>query len=193
MADNRLAGERAWLRAAIDATGLKPTPFATRAGIAPSTITRFLAGTSKSGLERRTIELICQTYGLAPPPFAATPAAGFAEPDIAPHTEQPPVFAGVTLTADQYVATVNTSALDLDGVLPGDAILFDMALAPAAGDVVAAQVYRETGAITVLRLYEPPFLVVHTTERTQSARPLLVDGERVKIAAVARIVHRQRR
>jgi hypothetical protein len=62
-----------------------------------------------------------------------------------------------------------------------------MAVKPRAGDVVAAHVYNlgRGTAETVLRLYDPPYLVTRSTDDAISLKPLLVDDERVRITATA--------
>lgn len=96
------------------------------------------------------------------------------------------------MTADQYVAAVNTRALALLGLMPGDEILFDMGTQAVAGDVVQAQIYGGTGAETVLRIYDPPYLVARSLDAS-APKPVAVDGERVRIAAVALRLHRSLR
>jgi hypothetical protein len=190
VADSEAETIRAWLEAAIAQSGLKPTPFAKEAGLAPSTVLRALDRDHPSSLERRSIRKIMDTFHVAAPyvqDAQTTYGPGMHEAELVEIETAPAAFAGEPLTANQYVRRVNTRALDLAGFLPGDEVLLDMAVLPRAGDVVAAQVYnlQRGTAETVLRLYDPPYLVARSTDDTLPLKPLLVDNERVKVMAVA--------
>lgn len=183
---------RQWLEQAIARSGLKPTPFAQKAGIAPSTILRALAAAGDFDLDPRTVRKLRDTYGLPPPGGAAT---GFSEPDLAPY-EAEDGEADMPAAPNVYLKRVGSRVMELDGILPGDVLTLDMARVPAQGDTVEAQVYAldRPVAETVLRLYDPPYLLARTLDPAH-AKPLLVDGERVRIAAVlvrlARIFHKR--
>lgn len=185
---------RAWLNDVMQRTGLRATPLAKRVGLAPSTLLRALDANRPTALERRSIVLIAAATGLPAPSIGGEAAGGqigprgFAEPDLVPLSEQPPVWNGRTLTPNQYVATVGSRVLVLAGVMPGDELLMDMAARPEAGDIIQAQVYGAADADTLLRLYDPPYLVTRSAD--DPPKPLPVDGERVRIAAVARGVWR---
>jgi hypothetical protein len=78
---------------------------------------------------------------------------------------------------------VNSRALDLAGVLPGDFLVVDIGDVDARkGDIVCAQVHSRTGdhAQTVFRIYEKPYLVALSSER-RYAKPLQVDDSDVTI------------
>jgi hypothetical protein len=179
------ARQRAWLEGVLRATGLRATPLAKGAGIAPSTLLRALDADDPSLLAARTIAKIAAAYGVPGIGQAAAPA-GLGEPDLAPYAAGP----DDDLPADRYRRSVRSRVLDLKGILPGDVVLFDMAATPAAGDVVEAQIYAGMNAETVLRIYDPPYLIARSTDPVIAPKPLPVDGERVRIAAVA--VHLER-
>lgn len=174
-------------------TGMKATPLAQLAGIAPSTLLRALDRDRPTSLERRTIERLAGATGVAPP-WSDRLDQGLAEPDTAPWSADD----GTSPPADQYWKIVQTRALELAGILPGDRLLFDLSVPAVAGDVVEAQVYAldRRDAETVLRLYEPPTLVTRTMDPALAgravARALIVDGERVRIAAVLIRLSRER-
>ena len=182
-------------------TGLRATPLAQRAGIAPSTLLRALDPDRPTSLERRTIERLADATGVAPPWNAAPGGGGFSDADTAPWSAADDAASPVDqapLPVDQYWKVVRTRALELAGILPGDLLLFDQSLDANADDVVEAQVYSldSRTAETVLRLYEPPTLVTRTMDPALTgrpvARPLIVDGERVRIVAVMLKVSRVR-
>lgn len=188
---------REWLTDVMRITGMKPTPLAKKAGLAPSTILRALQDDNPTALERRSITKICATFSVQPPMLAPDPGylslpvdVGVA--DISRLDDQPLTWAGLPLTPNQYVARVGTRAVDLAGVRPGDELLFDMAATPHAADVVSAQVYSPSlGARTVLRIYDQPYLTTRSTDPDFPTKPFLVDGEWVRIAAVARLLLRE--
>lgn len=188
-ANNDAEQIRQWLEGVIKQTGLKPTPLAKEAGLAPSTLLRALDPDNPTALERRSIAKIVARFNVAPP-FApgAAPAGyppGFSEDELLAPEDDAPVFEGAHLTPNQYVRTINTRALELAGYLPGDVALFDMSVTARDGDAVAANVYNlQGGADTVLRIFEPPYLVTRTMDREIASKPRLVDGEHVRIMAV---------
>ena len=73
--------------------------------------------------------------------------------------------------------------LDLVGVLPGDVLEFELGTPPRAGDIVVAQVYDSEAAAakTVIRLYQPPVLITHSTDPNLGNRPLLIDAAEVRV------------
>jgi hypothetical protein len=179
---------RDWLMEVMRRTGLKPTPLAKEAGLSPSTLLRALDDEAPSVLDRRSIKKIVDKFGVAGPALLDAPskmATGFAEPDLVAYEMETPLFAGAALEPDQYVKKVNTRALDLDGYLPGDGVLFDMKIAPRSGDAVEAQVYTQGSAETVFRRYDAPYLVSRSSDIAGYQKPMLVDNERVKVVAVA--------
>lgn len=81
--------------------------------------------------------------------------------------------------------TVKGAALELAGYRAGDMLVADLEARPEASDVVVAQFYdwQADAARTVLRIFEPPYLVATATDPTKY-KPELVDNERVVVKAV---------
>lgn len=77
------------------------------------------------------------------------------------------------------------SALELSGYRPGDFLIVDLEDEAEAGDVVCAQIYdwQAASARTVLRLYQPPYLVAAAKDPARY-RPELVDNDKVVIKGV---------
>lgn len=77
---------------------------------------------------------------------------------------------------------VKSHAMSLAGLLIGDFMLVDTHQAERvkAGDVVVAQVYNRSGAMTVLRRFEPPVLVAASADPAEG-RVHVVDGINVVI------------
>lgn len=177
---------RSWLDGVLRQTGLKPTPLAKRAGLSPSTLLRFLDG--EGSLDLSTIDKIVDTYGVPGPQLYGEGAAhAFAEPDLVVIETDGPALWQVQLKPTQGVWQLKTRVLELAGFLPGDLLVFDSAVKPEARDIVVAQVLSGGSppeAETVLRLYDPPYLLTETTDPAMKRKPLLVDNDRVGIWGV---------
>lgn len=80
------------------------------------------------------------------------------------------------------VWTVNSRAMELGGLLPGDRILLDRNQSELckAGDIVVASSLSGNDQKMLLRRYEPPVLVAETTNASDK-RTRVVDGETVTI------------
>jgi len=81
--------------------------------------------------------------------------------------------------------SVETSAMNMEGVLPGDLIITDLGLSAKDGDMVLAQqTDQRTGKTqTLLRRYAPPFLLARSTD-CRFDKPIIVDEAEVIILAV---------
>ena len=78
---------------------------------------------------------------------------------------------------------VKGRALELAGYRPGDMLVADMEAEAQAGDVVVAQHWQAGTARTILRLFQPPYLIAANTNPA-GHRPELVDGEHITMKAV---------
>lgn len=199
-ADDRAEIVRQWLVEAIAKSGLKPTPFATRAGLSPSTILRNLEG--EVSLDLRSIDKIVDHYNIPGPSIygeAQANAPGFSEAELASYTSDVPTWWKIELSPKQGLWQVNTRSLELAGVLPGDIILVDSNVAPKIPregeprDVVVAQILGAGTAETVLRLYDPPYLLTDTADPHSKRKPELVDNVRVSIWGVQVKLFRERK
>jgi len=192
---------REYVRLVVERTGKAATRIAKELGIAPSTLTRLLKEESPTAtLHARTLRKL-QDYSGIPPIFGDSSAPvlrGFGE-DAVPfdaRSADPVLSAAIkALTAGRKAAdpwTVRTRALDRIGYLPGDIVIVDLGRRAEAGDAVCAQVYdwRRAAAETVMRLYEPPYLVAASLDEGLR-RPLVVDNEQVIIKGVL-LPHRLR-
>jgi hypothetical protein len=195
---------REYVRLVVEHMRKPPTRIAKDLGIAPSTLTRQLNAPdgSTATLHARTLRKL-QDYSGIPPLYGGDPsvppaARGFGE-DAVPFDAKgadPAVSAalkaliGGRKAADPW--TIRTRALERIGFLPGDIVIVDLGRRPEAGDAVCAQVYdwRRAAAETVMRLYEPPYLVAASLDEGLR-RPLVVDNEQVVIKGVV-LPHRLR-
>lgn len=128
----------------------------------------------------------------APPPLRGP---GFADVDVSP---LPASFGSADLATDLAALLaprcrapalwrVHSRALEDLGYLPGDLILLDLGRdRPDAGDVVVAQLYDWTAsdARTLLRLYEPPYLVAACRDRTLLT-PHRADADGIAVKGIA--------
>jgi hypothetical protein len=65
--------------------------------------------------------------------------------------------------ADAYALEVKDESLNLLGFLPGDIVISELNKPCKPGQIVVVQHYKGAGAQTILRKYEPPFLMPHST------------------------------
>jgi hypothetical protein len=192
---------RTWLSDVLARTGETPSGLARRAGLATTTLTRFLNDPDANMLGMRSVAKIAHVAGIQPagvPRLAASngPARGMAEDEAAPYVAEavgdPTTRAIEALIAGRNATdpwVLRTRALEAAGYLPGDIVIVDLNRPPQARDIVCAQDYRwnEGKAETVFRIYEPPYLVAacHDLELQEKLRrPLVVDNDRVIIKGV---------
>jgi len=186
--------QHSYIRDVLRRTGLNQTELAKRAGLDPSTLSRFLSSPTSPTLRATTIRRIEQASGVV---FGA---GGAATDDSTPglsESEALPLAAGasdlVTLMLTHLRSangsvdawTLRSRALELGGFRPGD-ILFVKLGAPALkGDVVCAQVYDWTAARTetVFRIFDPPYLISATADPRLFA-PFRLDDERIAVKGV---------
>lgn len=195
MVDQREIGQRhrKWLLDILGKTGMTPTALARAAGLAVTTLTRPHKEPEWSRpFAAATIEKIVAATGYAPPGMAA--ANGFRESEPEPfEIAREDADARVRAAVDALKAGRNhvaawemrSRALELAGYLPGDIVICDHQREPHAGDVVCAQIYAPdgTGARTVFRIYQPPYLVAMSADRAL-LKPWLVDHDNVAIRGV---------
>lgn len=182
---------RSWLKEVVSITGLRPTPLAKAAGLAPSTLLRALDPEHPGSLERRSIEKIVEKFKVAPPGMYNEPQSRqprFAEDEL-DHFDLRESL--VPLEADETPLRLKARSLDLAGYLPGDIVIANQKIIPRPRDVVIASVIdqRSGKTETVLRVYDPPYLLTESSDPSARHKPLLVDNDRISIwATVVRAV-----
>jgi SOS-response transcriptional repressor LexA len=187
---------REWLRLVIRKTGLTANAIAKKANVNASNLHKLLREEDwPHALSDTTKRKISAATGIPVPggiPGRDLPG-GFMEAEITPFDSQQ----ADALPRDGKNGAdwwrVHSRLLDLEGFLPGDAVLVDLNETPRAGDIVVAQVSAGDGSNveTVFRKYEPPFLTCRTTQ-PRYPRPELVDGDRVIIMGVVTKLYRER-
>jgi transcriptional regulator with XRE-family HTH domain len=188
-----------WIKEVLAKTGDTPSALARKAGLATTTITRFLNDPGSPMLSLRSMAKIAHVAGVATvpgAPSASPPSVGFAEAEGEPFhvtNADTPVDRAIRALISQRNAAdpwiLRTRAIEALGYLVGDIVIVDLNCKPISGDAVCAQSYNwEKGqAITIFRIYEPPYLVAATLDTALSAalrKPLLVDNDRVIIKGV---------
>ena len=196
---------RAFIVRIMGLTGWTQTELAQRAGLDPSTLSRFLSG-SRSGhaLRGSTIRKLEAISGISfgPKQDRTTDdsgATGFAEPEAVPLSmaEVNPLRQAIAALSrgknniDPW--TLRSRALEGAGYKPGDILLVALGETPMQGDLVCAQIYDWTKgrAETVFRLFQPPYLVAATTD-ANLMRPFVVDDGAVSIKGVVLHTLRER-
>ncbi len=186
--------QRSYIRDVLSRTGLNQTELAKRAGLDPSTLSRFLSSQGGTTLRSTTISRIEQVTGL---PFGdASKSASRTLPGLA-ESEALPLGAGasdlVTLMLEHLRTnhgsidawTLQSRALELGGYRPGDTLFVKLGANPLKGDVVCAQIYDWTAARTqtVFRIFDPPYLISATSDPALFA-PFRLDDDRVAVKGV---------
>lgn len=182
---------QAWLREVLAKHDETPTGLARRAGLAQSTLTRFLNDPAAPMLSLRSVLKIAQIVGETPLGVPQTATIQPREEAERFTPSAPEVEAAIAaLTAEKQdkqsisVWELQTRALELAGYLPGDLLIVDASAAPAEGDVVCAtHRHGPTRTDIIWRLYEPPFLVAAST-RPAYRRPLIVGVDDVSLSGV---------
>lgn len=177
------AALRIWLESVRAQSGDSWEQIGNKSNVSPTNITRFMKPGSNTGLGIETIRKVAATYGITPPSGLALDflaAAGMNEPEAlhwegpAPAEDRRPGKNGI----DWWV--MNSWLLDLEGILKGDRLAFDLNRQPKPGDIVVAQQTENGEVSTVIRKFEPPMLTCRTTQRDYP-RAAYVDGDRVII------------
>ena len=180
-----------WLQHVAAQTGLSFQQIAERAAIAPTTITRFMADRcGQRTMTSRTLEKIGSAVQIAPYQYRSTPFGTFAESEAV-------AFDPLDAADDEMTAVValmldgrpnrsewvlRTDAISSAGYLRGDTVIVDGGARPRDNDIVCAQVYdwQQNRTETIFRLYQKPWLVVHSGS-VRPVKPLVVDDENVVI------------
>lgn len=190
-------GVRQWLEAILKRHDIKPRQLALTAGVAPSTIYRALDENSDFVMSTTVAAKIARHFG-EPPGYsiargaaqaqidgrgaAQLQIAGLSEGDVAEYDGDMPQMSEKPGN-HRYRARITSDVLNLDGFQIGDIAEFDLSREPRPGDIVVAQKYHTNrfGAETVLRRYQPPFLITRSTNPAIDATPLLVDNQTVLV------------
>lgn len=200
--------QRTLIRRVLEKTGWTQTELAKRAGLDPSTLSRFLSSPRDGQVLRaNTIKRIEQVIGLPLGSLtgdaSVAEAPGFAETEATPYSpdgeDHNSGVAAVTAALRAIHGNIDawvlqTRALDLAGYLVGDIVFVKLGASALDGDVVCAQCYDwpQKKAQTVFRLFQPPYLVA-ASANPHKHRPLEVDNANVIIKGVVQFSIRAKR
>lgn len=192
-----------WIRQVCAFLGTTPSALARQAGVAPSTLTRFLNDeTGTSGVSQRTLEALSRASGV--PVLQMPLKRGETSADAVPFEREHGIDLPMLLSAalagatkdrsDREVWLMRSRALDMSAVWPGDILVIDPRTRAKQGDMVLAEIIDRRAGRTesVIRVYEPPFLVTRSSLPSM-ARPLMVDDETIKLRGVVELVLRSGR
>ncbi|MBW4972103.1 helix-turn-helix domain-containing protein [Roseovarius mucosus] len=190
-----------WFKSRQKELGVTADQIAARMGRNRSAVSHIYSGNRKMSLEWArafaealdvTVDEVLRRAGALDEPEAQTLRPGFAESDAVPFVGKGGARETTEATAQGMgggrpgidVWTVKSDALALRGYLPGDHILVDTHQSERckSGDIVVAQIYNwQTGtAETILRVYEPPVLVMASAGLVAPITRV-VDGQNVVI------------
>jgi transcriptional regulator with XRE-family HTH domain len=177
-------------------TGWSPSVLAKRAGLDPSTLSRFLSNQREDhALRPSSIARLGDVTGLPPYKFGQRPTQGptegfgESEASLVELPEGSDIEATVNVLRARHANvdawTLNSRALELAGYRQGDILIVGLSAPPIQGDVVCAQVYdwNNNRADTVFRIYQPPFLLAATTE-PKLMKPYFADDDSTAIRGV---------
>lgn len=176
----------------LNRTGWSQTDLAHRAGLDPSTLSKFLTkGRDGHALRASTMKRISHAVGPTKNQSQMPPANGFSESEVMHYvfdsnTDGGAVFDALRASSPNIDAWIlNSRALEGLGYHIGDILFVGLSETPRPGDVVCAQIYDwEKGrADTVFRLYLPPALVSATTE-AGLLKPFLLADKAIVIKGV---------
>lgn len=192
-----------WLEKLEQSTRETATAIARRAGLDPSTLTRFKKA-GKGTLSTMTISQIASAWqveagadvrgGMEPPGLSEE-----AEPYKAPETASDIDTAIRALTAGRNNCDpwqLRSHSLEAIGYLPGDIVLVDLSATPRDGDAVLATVvdFELMKSVTVWRRYRQSGdlgVLVSASYDHDTGEPLLVNGKSVQVRGVL-LPHRLR-
>ena len=177
-------------------TGWSATVLAKRAGLDPSTLSRFLSNQREDhALRPSSIARLGEVTGISPLTTGLASskikADGFAESEasLVELSEGSDIEATVNVlrarhsNVDAWI--LNSRALELAGYRQGDILIVSLSAPPVPGDVVCAQVYdwNNNRAETIFRLFQPPFLSAATTD-AKLMKPYFTDDGSTAIKGV---------
>jgi transcriptional regulator with XRE-family HTH domain len=186
--------QRSYILGVMSRTGWSQTVLAQRAGLDPSTLSRFLSPERPGhALRESTLRKIAQASRV-PWSDQNPPVAGFAEseatPLIASHNDVlTALIAGLAAEGHNIDPwCLKSAVLENAGYRRGDILLVKLGETPLPGDVVCAQIFdwAKSRAETVFRIYHPPYLVAASSDLS-ALKPLLLDDAAISLRGV--VIH----
>ncbi len=170
-----------FIEQALKKTGLSPNALAEKAKINPSTLYRFINGQNDKTLRAVTLNRIARAAQM---PAPATDLED-AETRIFDIADMPDLSLSKGESSIGAIEVLNDAMAPAE-INPGDILLYDSDRKPVTNDLVIAQIYnaRLGDAETVVRYYQPPYLIAAATSDPAHRKPLVIDGENVVLTGV---------
>jgi transcriptional regulator with XRE-family HTH domain len=184
--------QHAFIANVLAKTGWSQTDLASRAGLDPSTLSRFLSkGREGHALRPNTIQRIAQASGIGFNSKASPESSGMSEGEAKPYEfiEQDRRAVAIRLLCGQHENSdawiLKSRSLESLGHLPGDILIVGLNETPYVGDVVCVQVYDwvKSAAETLFRIYHPPALIA-ATQDANLLKPYLIGDNAVVVKGV---------
>ncbi len=192
-AEAKGAEQREWVNKLLAFYRLNQTQLATKAGVDPSTLSKFMAA-SRPGHQLSTaiVGRIENAFRLRyPDDPEGAPPIGLAEPDAVSFDFKRGDADAAGRAAKAMCEghngrdpwEIQSEVLREVGVLPGDIVVVDLNETPHDGDIVCAQSYGSGGrAETVFRIFRQPFFLVGAGPGARV--PLVADNRAAQIRGV---------
>lgn len=188
--------QRLYLRQVLDLDPQRRTlsEIARAGGLNHTTLTRFYNNPAHKGvLDALTLRRVAEVTGVEPAAdmggLGMTPLQRDAEPfDLSGRDGFSEIVRRLLEARQGAEAMIlHTSAVELAGWLPNDLVIVDPRAHPRNGDLVRAEVSDRRGnSENVWRIFDAPYLVSASTNAA-FRKPLVVDGQMVRIRGV--VIH----
>lgn len=192
------------LKQLLARNGLTQTGLAHILGRDKAVITNLFQG--KRRLKADEAMLIARHIGVPVAEILGEPKGGLNEPPaLIPFQHEPELAkkaAGVVrkegkfyleveeasgFSSKAYALEVRDDGMNLSGILAGDIVISELDRPCKKGQVVVAQHYQGRGAKTVIRKYEPPFLLPHSTNAAH--KPMRADKDEARaVSPVVKLI-----
>jgi transcriptional regulator with XRE-family HTH domain len=186
---------RAWLPYLKDKHRLRSDrEIATRSGLSPTTVYRWMDPAAPFVMSLSKLKQVADAFGEPLPAGLAEVGGGFAETELTPYIGPIEVLPE-NAENNHGRWMLNSEVLNLEGFRPGDVLDFVLGAKPERGDIVVAQLrdQQRGTAQTVLRQYQPPFLLTRSSDPGIDPAPVTVDEVNVYIMGVFDQMVRRRR
>lgn len=118
--------------------------------------------------------------------FEGTPSADALKSGSIKRTDNGYILRELASCEHEYAIEMPDDSLNLAGILCGDLLVADLKTPPKEGQLCVLQYYQQDNATTLVRRFQPPFLMAHST---QEYAPLAITDEAVRVVcAVKRLI-----
>lgn len=189
------------LKGLLESHGITQTELARLLGRDKSVVTNLLQG--RRQLKADEAKLIADVLGMPVGDLLGEARKGVEESGLIPFQHEPVkarrarqvvekngkfyLEDNTGFSSKAYALEVRDDGLNMAGVMAGDVVISELDRPCKAGQVVVAQHYVAGAAETIVRKYEPPFLLPHSTN--PAFRPLHLERDDVRaVSPVLKLV-----